>query len=117
MALLTIHTPEGLGEADVLRAAEVGPSLVGSEASIPELLGLAGFADVVALDRTEAFARCCEIILRVRAERERELREEEGDEAFEEERAKKEALLGGIRGGLLLRSLFVARRREASLRA
>lgn len=111
MAAYVIQTAPGLGASDAERAAELGPSMVESSESVEELMALVGFDDVHVGDVTDALARTCEMILGFRELMAAELRSEEGDTAFEEERAKKEGMLEGVRRGLLRRTLVFGRAR------
>ncbi|MFQ5679226.1 MAG: hypothetical protein ACE5HP_07175 [Gemmatimonadota bacterium] len=103
-----IHAPAGLDPAAERRASELGPTEVTAAGSPEELASRAGFGAVATLDLTDSFRNTCEALLRARNEREEQLRAEEGDELFEEEREKKEAMLRGIEEGLLRRSLLTA---------
>ena len=101
-----IHTPEGLSAAEAQRAAELGPPNVA--ASLDTLTRRAGLTVVGREDVTMQFRDCCESLLRARTRLESVLRAEEGDEAFDEEHARKTDMLTGIHERLLLRSLVVA---------
>ena len=105
-----IHTPSGLSQAEERRAAELGPSDVTAPDSPEALARQAGLSVVVLQDVTEEFRKTCEALLRAREALEAELRAEEGDDAYEEERSKKSAMLTGIDEGVLCRSLIVATR-------
>jgi hypothetical protein len=109
MAAFVIHTPPGLSRTDLDRAADLGPSLVASDAPLGELLESAGFENVQEYDLTAAFEEACETILHLRDEMEDELRRAEGDPEFEEQCQKKRGLLEGIRLGVLRRTLYVGR--------
>lgn len=103
-----IHTPPGLDESAERRAAELGPTEVTASGSPEELTTAAGFSVLLSEDVTGAFLETGEAIVRARERLADELREVEGDEAFEEEQAEKCDYLRGIREGLLRRSLVVA---------
>ena len=103
-----IHTPAGLTAAQERRATQLGPPDVTAPASPDVLSRSAGLTDVVAVDVTEAFRETCAALGAAREELEEELRAEEGDEFYEEERRKKDAMLRGIDEGWLCRSLVVA---------
>ncbi len=103
-----VHTPDGLGRSDRLRAAELGPAQVNADAPPAELARRAGFAVTLDLDVTAEFRATCEALLRARDELAGQLRREEGEEVFEEERSRKARMLEGIEAGLLLRRLVVA---------
>ena len=103
-----IHIPAGVTEAQERRAAELGPSDVTAPAS-PEALTLAaGLTIVVTEDVTDAFRVTCAALAAARRDLEDELRADEGDDFYEEERRKKNAMLKGIDEGILRRSLVVA---------
>jgi hypothetical protein len=109
MAAYVIRTGPDLSASDAALAGELGPSMVGSTEPVEDLMASAGFDDVQARDVTDALARSCETILAFREVMEAELRAEEGDAAFEEERATKEGMLEAVRRGLLRRTLIVGR--------
>ena len=67
----------------------------------------AGFVDVTLRDATGLFRTTCEGLLEASLRWEDDLRAEQGDEAYVEGRRKGEAMLTGIREGLLLRSMIV----------
>ena len=90
------------------RAADLGPSDVTASTS-PELLTqAAGLTVVVKEDVTDAFRATCAALVAARRDLEDELRADEGDDFYEEERRKKNAMLQGIDEGILCRSLVVA---------
>ena len=98
------HAPE----AQERRAADLGPSDVTASTS-PELLTqAAGLTVVVKEDVTDAFRATCAALVAARRDLEDELRADEGDDFYEEERRKKNAMLQGIDEGILCRSLVVA---------
>lgn len=102
-----IHISRGLTKAQVAQASELGPGEVGASGSPEELLHQAGFGVLVVRDVTDNFRATCAALLRARRGLAHELRAEEGDEAFDQELRAKEAMLEGIDGGLLQRSLVV----------
>jgi len=63
---------------------------------------------VVKEDVTDAFRATCAALVAARRDLEDELRADEGDDFYEEERRKKNAMLQGIDEGILCRSLVVA---------
>ena len=103
-----IHIPAGVTEAQERRAAELGPSDVTAPASPEALTRAAGLTIVVTEDVTDAFRATCAVLLAARRDLEDELRANEGDDFYEEERRKKNAMLQGIDEGILRRSLVVA---------
>ena len=103
-----IHIPAGVTEAQERRAAELGPSDVTAPA-LPEVLTqAAGLTIMVTEDVTDAFRATCAALAAARRDLAEELRAEEGDDFYEEERRKKNAMLQGIDEGILRRSLGVA---------
>ena len=103
-----IHTAAGLTPAQLRHAAALGPSEVTASASPAALARSAGLRIAVDEDVTDAFRGTCAALLAARCDLENELRDDEGDEFYEEERRKKDAMLRGIDEGLLRRSLIVA---------
>ena len=103
-----IHTPAGLTSAQERRAAELGPSDVAAPAPPEALTQSAGLTVVVIEDVTDAFRATCAALRAARRDLEDELRADEGDDFYEEERRKKDAMLRGIDEGVLCRSLVVA---------
>ena len=103
-----IHVPAGVTEAQELRAAELGPSEVVAPSSFEALTQAAGLAIVLTEDVTEAFRSTCAALAAARRDLENELRIDEGDDFYEEERRKKNSMLQGIDEGILRRSLVVA---------
>lgn len=108
MATLAITVADDASAADRETAAEVGPDFVGASAPLPDMVRAAGFEVVARLDWTAAFEETGAGILRARADFEDELRHIEGDETYEEEVRKRQAVLHGIRSGLLRRTLVIA---------
>ena len=105
LARYLIHTPEGLSATGQSRACELGPAeVVGSPDGLAQS---AGFVDVTLRDATGLFRTTCEGLLEASLRWEDDLRAEQGDEAYVEGRRKGEAMLTGIREGLLLRSMIV----------
>lgn len=102
-----IHTPSGLTPSEQRKATELGPSEVVAPASPEELTCAAGLSMIARKDVTSAFLATCEAILLARERHAAALRAAEGDEAYEEEQAKKESMREGIHAGLLRRSLII----------
>ena len=103
-----IHIPTGLTEAQERRAADLGPSDVTASTSPEVLTQAAGLTVVVKEDVTDAFRATCAALVAARRDLEDELRADEGDDFYEEERRQKNAMLQGIDEGILCRSLVVA---------
>ena len=106
-----IHVPVGLTEAQERRAADLGPPDVAASASPEVLAQTAGLGIVLREDVTDAFRSTCAALSAARRDLENELRADEGDDFYEEERRKKSAMLLGIDEGILCRSLVVANKR------
>ena len=105
-----IHTPRGLTDAGERRATELGPSDVSAPLAPDALARQAGLSVVDVQDVTEDFRATCEALLRARDALAADLRAEEGDDLYEEERTAKTAMLTGIDEGVLCRSLIVTTR-------
>ncbi len=105
-----IHTSPGLTPAQELEAAELGPSAVGAKRSPSDLATTAGFRKVDVEDVTDTFLATCERVISAYVSNEAELREQKGDDVFEDEQGENEAKRRGILSGLLKRSLVVARK-------
>ena len=103
-----IHVPSGMTEAQERRATELGPSEVVAPSSFEALTQTAGLTLLLTEDVTEAFRSTCAALAAARRSLENELRIDEGDDFYEEERRKKNAMLQGIDEGILRRSLVVA---------
>ena len=103
-----IHVPSGMTEAQERRATELGPSEVVAPSSFEALTQAAGLTLLLTEDVTEAFRSTCAALAAARRNLENELRIDEGDDFYEEERRKKDAMLQGIDEGILRRSLVVA---------
>ncbi len=103
-----IHIPTGLTDAQERRAADLGPSDVRASTSPEVLTQAAGLTAVVKEDVTDAFRATCAALVAARRDLEDELRADEGDDFYEEERRQKNAMLQGIDEGILCRSLVVA---------
>ena len=106
-----IYVPAGLTGAQERRAADLGPPDVTALASPEVLAQAAGLTIVAKEDVTDAFRSTCAAFAAARRDLEAELRADEGDDFYEEERRKKSAMLLGIDEGLLCRSLVVANKR------
>lgn len=103
-----IHTTPGLSDADETRADELGPSLVSGASDPRVLIAEAGLSLTLCEDVTTDFRETSEALGAARGLHEADLRAEEGDEVYEEERQKQRDMRRGIDDGLLMRSLIVA---------
>ena len=110
LAGYVIHIAPGVTKAQAGRAAELGPSEVTATASFETLTQSAGLTVVFSKDVTAAFHATCAALANARSTLEDELRLEEGDVFFEEERRKKHAMLQGLHEGILRRSFVVAKK-------
>jgi len=104
-----IHVASDLSSRDYSRAVELGPSEVGAREDPARLHELAGFAEVRQVDTTDQWLATTSSLIRVRDHHERGLRLAEGDDAFEEEQAKKRGLVEGMTVGILRRCLVAGR--------
>lgn len=86
-----------------------GPRAVTSPREHRPLLEAAGFFDIEETDVTDEFRQTCELWIQHARRLERDLRAALGSELFDQQQDDRRAMLGAIEGGLLSRSLFVAR--------
>lgn len=100
-----IHVAPGLSPSDYERAVQLGPSEVGADENPARLHELAGFADVEQVDTTDRWLETTSLFITARERHEEGLRLAEGDEAFDEEQAKKRGLVDAITTGILRRCL------------
>lgn len=113
MAGYVIHMPSDLTIEEESEAKRVGPSELKAVGSPVLQAQQAGFERIEQHDVTPEFHVTCRALLNVRAEHEAALREEHGDEWFEEEGTRTAEMIDAIERGLLRRSLVVARRAKA----
>jgi len=104
-----IHVSPDLSSRDYSRAVELGPSEIGALEDPARLHELAGFAEVRQVDTTDQWLATTSSLIQVRDHHERGLRLAEGDDAFEEEQAKKRGLVAGMTEGILRRCLVAGR--------
>ena len=107
LAYYVIHVTPNLSPRDYRRASKLGPPEVGSRRDSVTLIETAGFVDVVQIDVTEEFLRTGRAFLDVTQRYSAELRQQDGEAAFEEAQAKTRCNMEGIETGLLRRSLLV----------
>lgn len=105
-----IHVAPGLSPRLYERAVELGPSEVGAREEPALLHELAGFAEVEQVDTTAQWLATTSLFIKARENHEKGLRLAEGDEAYEEEQAKKRGLIEGMTAGILLRCLVHGKR-------
>ena len=107
MAGYVIHTPAGLTATAAIEASALGPSDVCADALPDALARDAGLTVLEYVDVTDEFYRtCCAFRDGIMA-LESPLRAAEGDEAYEDERARKVSMIEGIERDLLRRCLLV----------
>jgi hypothetical protein len=104
-----IYVAPGLSSGDYARAVELGPSEVGALECPARLHHLAGFAEVEQVDTTDQWLVTTSSFIKARERHEGGLRLAEGDEAYEEEQAKKRGLVEGMTAGILRRCLVAGR--------
>jgi hypothetical protein len=105
-----IHVASGLSTQDYRKAVELGPSEVGAREDPARLHHLAGLAEVEQVDTTDQWLATTSSFIMARERHEKGLRLAEGDEAYEEEQAKKRGLVEGMTVGILRRCLVYAKR-------
>lgn len=110
LAALVIETGPGLSDEELALAAELGPSDVGAEASLPALAEQAGFAVEQEDDLTDAFESVLLALWQGLADGEDELRAAEGDAEYDYEIGRRRSMLEAVRRGLIRRTRVVARR-------
>jgi hypothetical protein len=104
-----IHVAPGLSRRYYERAVDLGPSEVGAREDPARLHELTGFAEVRQVDTTDQWLDTTSSFIRARERHEEGLRIAEGDEAYEEEQAKKRGLVEGMTAGILRRCLVAGR--------
>jgi len=104
-----IHVAPGLAMRDYERAVQLGPSEIGAREDPGPLHELAGFVEVRQIDTTDAWLETTSSFITARERHEEGLRLAEGDQAYEEEQAKKRGLVEGMTAGILRRCLVAGR--------
>lgn len=112
MAGYVISMPSNLTVEEEAEAARTGPSEVKAVGSPTLQAEKAGFEVIEQRDVTQEFQATCRALLHARAEHEPALREEYGDEWFDEEGTKTAEMIDAVERGLLRRSLVAARKRD-----
>lgn len=100
----------GLTGGDARRAVEAGPPNCGLRTSYPSLLRSAGFVEVDERDITADYFATATRKLAVAEQFADEMTEMLGRDEYDEMQAERRLAIAAIEGGLLRRSLFVARR-------
>jgi hypothetical protein len=106
IAYFTIFTTQGLSKQAHRRAVRLGPRAVASRRGQAELLGAAGFAEVVDTDVTPDFLETARRWVSFAGTFEGELRSVLGDALFDEQQADRAEMITAVEEGLLSRALF-----------
>jgi cyclopropane fatty-acyl-phospholipid synthase-like methyltransferase len=109
-AFTAIFPAPGLTAADGRRAIEAGPPNCGLRTSYPSLLRSAGFAEIDERDLTADYLATAARKLEVAEQFAGDMIGMLGRREYEEMQAERRLAIAAIEGGLLRRSLFVARR-------
>jgi cyclopropane fatty-acyl-phospholipid synthase-like methyltransferase len=109
-AFTTIFPVPGLTAAAGRRAIEAGPPNCGLRTSYPSLLRSAGFVEIDERDLTADYLATAARKLEVAEHFARDMIEMLGRRQYDEMQAERRLAIAAIEGGLLRRSLFVARR-------
>jgi hypothetical protein len=110
-AFLTIHVAPGLPAAARRRAAREGPRAVATRSDHLTMLRNAGYVDAIEIDVTAALLRTASAWLQESARLGDELAPLEPPGVFAERQSERKRMITAIEDGLLLRSLYSARRR------
>lgn len=114
MAFTTVEPTPGISAAERRVAHRVGPPAVAIRTSHPSLLATAGFVDVEVLDRTADYrrlvARSAEVIRR----HVDELTAIDGAADVERRLGYRDGMVVAIDDGLIVRRIYLARRRSSS---
>jgi cyclopropane fatty-acyl-phospholipid synthase-like methyltransferase len=109
-AFTAIFPAPSLTAADGRRAIEAGPPNCGLRTSYPSLLRSAGFVEIDERDLTADYLATASRKLAVAEQLAGDMIEMLGRQEYEEMQAERRLAIAAIEGGLLRRSLFVARR-------
>jgi hypothetical protein len=109
-AFLTIHVAPGLPAAARRRAAREGPRAVATRSDHLTMLRKAGYVDAIEIDVTAAFLHTARAWSQESARLGDELAPLELPGAFAERQSERKRMIAAIEDGLLLRSLYSARR-------
>ena len=110
-AFLTIHVAPGFPATTRRRAARVGPRAVATRSDHLTMLRNAGYVDAIEIDVTAPFLHTARAWLQESERLGDELALLEPPGAFAERQAERSRMIAAIEDGLLLRSLYSARRR------
>lgn len=111
LVFTTIHVTPGLDDRQRRQANRAGPVQVAARQEYVDLVGRAGFTDIVEVDLTEEYATTQRAWYEATEHRAEEIRQFVSDLDFAEAQADRRATLAAIAAGLLRRSLFTAVRR------
>ena len=114
MAFTVVEAAPGLTPAQRRRVRRFGPVAVRTRSDYPSMLASAGFVDVVVDDRSERYGAMQRRWIDATVRREDELRAVLGESVYEARIAERHGSLAAIDDGVLLRRLYVARRRATS---
>ena len=109
-AFTAIFPASGLTAAEARRAIEAGPPNCGLRTSYPSLLRSAGFVEIDERDLTADYFATASRKLEVAEQFAEDMIEMLGRPEYDEMQAERRLAIAAIDGGLLRRSLFVARR-------
>ena len=109
-AFTVIFPAPGLTAGEARRAIEAGPPNCGLRTSYPSLLRSAGFVEIDERDRTADYAATASRKLEVAEQFAGQMIEMLGRQDYDQMHAERRLAVAAIGGGLLRRSLFVARR-------
>jgi cyclopropane fatty-acyl-phospholipid synthase-like methyltransferase len=109
-AFTAIFPAAGLNAADARRAIEAGPPSCGVRTSYPSLLRSAGFVEIDERDLTANYLATASRKREVAEQFAGDMIEMLGRQEYDEMQAERRLAIAAIKGGLLRRSLFAARR-------
>jgi ubiquinone/menaquinone biosynthesis C-methylase UbiE len=109
-AFTAIFPAPGLSAAEARRALEAGPPNCGLRTSYPSLLRSAGFVEIEERDLTPAYYATVSRKLDVAGQFAGDMIDMLGRQAYDEMQDERRLAIRAVEGGLLRRSLFVARR-------
>jgi cyclopropane fatty-acyl-phospholipid synthase-like methyltransferase len=109
-AFTAIFPAPGLTAAEARRAIEAGPPNCGLRTSYPSLLRSAGFVEIDEHDLTADYFATASRKLEVAEQFAEDMSEMLGRREYDEMQAQRRLAIAAIHGGLLRRSLFLARR-------
>lgn len=105
---LTTETADGLSDAALIRAAELGPTQVAASGSLERMVRRSGFEIEHVEDLTSDLVATCRAMVEAFHASGDELRAAMGRE-FDEQCGKRTSMVEGVEAGLIRRTLVVAR--------